>query len=199
MLNSHEGTFRENDLNEDKVRAATGKSLKQWNEILDADGCRGKTHKEIADMLHGNGMDYWWAQTVTVEYERHIGRRVLGETADGTFQLGARKTIAVSPEVLWNEIRSALEFQPASHGASGEVTTLEEGSHLRMRWSEPGWESHSILQLRVESTAPGRSVLSVHHEKLPDAASRETLLERWKSVLAGMQIRLEAAQNRAQP
>ncbi len=65
------------------VRRATGKSRDQWFGLLDAWDGVAKTHAGIARYLHeAHGIDGWWAQGVTVGYERARGMRVRHQTPD---------------------------------------------------------------------------------------------------------------------
>ena len=61
------------------IRKSTGKSLDEWEAVIHEAGIADASHKEIADFLHeANGVSYWWAQAITVEYEKRIGRRITG-------------------------------------------------------------------------------------------------------------------------
>jgi hypothetical protein len=173
--------------NAKNIENKTGRTLENWFSLLEDRGCAVLPHKAIADYLHGeHGVDYWWAQTLTVEFERHIGRRVKGQTSDGLFQLGIRRTLAVPLSELWILITERGELWQDKDGPAGEdrYSTFKEGSHFRMAWTDGSWKSHSILQIRI---LPGKkdrnSVLSIHQEKIPDIQSRERLKEHWSGVL----------------
>jgi hypothetical protein len=69
-----------------KVLAATGKTPDDWLAILDERGARELPHKDIARLLQADyGVPGWWSQSVTVEYERRIGRRQKGQRQNGSF------------------------------------------------------------------------------------------------------------------
>jgi hypothetical protein len=56
--------------------AAPGKGWSEWFRILDAWGSTKRSHWEIARYLRSrDGVGGWWAQTVTVGYERARGMR----------------------------------------------------------------------------------------------------------------------------
>jgi hypothetical protein len=182
------------------VLEKTGKSIEEWIAAIRDAGLADASHKEIADWLHDTcGISYWWAQSVTVMYEKETGRRVLGQTTDTGFQVGASKTYSVSGGDLWEIAISPgvsglimgdsvlMEEKSAGRSVEGieyEVTTFEPGSHYRARWKLPGWHEHSILQMRVTPKGVSKSVITFHHEKLPGAEEREAMKNRWKSVLA---------------
>jgi hypothetical protein len=90
-------------------------------------------------------------------------------------------------------------------GITLSMTTFRPGSHYRMRWKLPKWDTHSILQIRVtpkrEATQPKRGVeknggegargkggatksvattLTFHQEKLPNENARLAMRDRWR-------------------
>lgn len=76
------------------VLAKTGKTWEEWLKILNDEGAKNMSHKEIASMLSKKyDVEMWWSQGLTVEYERHIGRRVEGQQNTGKYQFSVSKTI----------------------------------------------------------------------------------------------------------
>ena len=56
---------------ETAIRRGTGKGWAEWIRILDRWGAKKHTHREIARWLRDErGVTGWWAQSVTVGYER---------------------------------------------------------------------------------------------------------------------------------
>jgi uncharacterized protein YndB with AHSA1/START domain len=160
-------------------------------------------HKQIADFLHREcGQSYWWAQEVTVSYEKRVGRRVLGQTQDGRFQIGVSKTIPASAETVWSYLESDAGREALFSGAGGgfaelaeldgttpegahvQTTTYVPSSHIRMRWQSPDWDSPSILQIRVTAKSDSKCTVSFHQEKLPSQVAREAMRDRWGATCA---------------
>lgn len=105
-----------------------------------------------------------------------------GQTADGTWQLGVRRTIAgFSVEEAW---ATGLELMSEDEAAS-DPTSLTDLVVARFQYAQPGWERHAILQLRV-SDAAGGATIAIHLEKLPDEHAREALLAVWTDRLEGL-------------
>lgn len=188
-------------MNDDTMRQKTGRSVQEWVEQLRRDRVHDLTHKEIAEHLHRKyEVSFWWAQEITVEIERALGRRVEGQTQDGMFQVGVRRTIGCAAPTLWlfltspdgtaiilGEGSDIDHFAPGitgnlSGGGSFKVTTFRESSHMRMRYQVPGWERHSILQVRVTAKGDDATTLTFHHERLPDARQREDMRTRWRNA-----------------
>ena len=192
------------DMRPEAAEKATGKTLASWFSLLDGKNAGELSHKEIASLLQGEyDVSEWWSQTITVEYEKHIGRRVLGETADGLFQLGVSRTCNAGAEELWDSICSSDFFA----GITGEnnisvihetlsgstkdgleygITTFVPPSRLRMKYKLPEWDTHSILQIRITPKTEKKSTVSFHQEKLPSRESREMLKQQWAGLLSSL-------------
>src|SRR6476469_3303413 len=83
------------------VVAATGRGWIEWIGLIDEWGGAEHTHAEIARWLVAeHEIKGWWAQSVTVGYERARGRRAPGERPDG-FSVSASRTIGVPVERLF--------------------------------------------------------------------------------------------------
>jgi hypothetical protein len=83
------------------VQRATGKSWDEWFTLLDAWHGTTHNHTDIARHVYETyGIDGWWAQSVTVGYERARGMRALHERPDG-FSMNASKTFPVPVERLF--------------------------------------------------------------------------------------------------
>ena len=193
------------------VEQATGRGKAEWFEIIRSAGKAKASHKEIADFLkETHDISYWWAQEITVEYEQHIGRRVLGQTQDGFYQIGVSRTVPVPANSVWELLHSTEGIDlitrdpavdpPPGHGAdvpssmmamnalNGQsatgvrvtTTTFESGSHVRMRWQRRGWPTHSILQIRVLPKSETKTTLSFHQERLPSRDARNDMQSHWR-------------------
>lgn len=115
---------------DEAIRRGSGKDWKQWLRLLDAWQATSRTHREIARYVHDeHGVDGWWAQAVTVGYERARGMRAVNQRADGSYCAYASKTFAVDALTLSKVFTEARR---------------------RRRWLDPG-------TLRVRTSQPGRS------------------------------------------
>jgi Arc/MetJ-type ribon-helix-helix transcriptional regulator len=108
------------------IRQRTGKTWAEWRETLDAWGAADKGHTEIAAYVSGDlGIDDWWAQGVTVGYERMIGRRAVGQRNDGSYSASASKTVNAGVE----DVHAALVDDEARAAWLGDgVLTLRTSS-----------------------------------------------------------------------
>jgi hypothetical protein len=118
-------------MSEASIRKGTGRSWDDWFRRLDAWGATTHTHTEIARHVRDTeGVDGWWAQSVTVGYEWARGMRARHETPGG-YQVSVTKTIAATNEDVWRDF-----VEPAR----------------RNRWLAPG-----TLRTRPGTGTMGRS------------------------------------------
>ena len=83
------------------IAARTGRIWAEWIVALDGAGARDLSHTAIAELVHGRfGVGDWWAQSVTVGYERLTGKRADLQKADG-FAASGSLTVAAGLERLY--------------------------------------------------------------------------------------------------
>src|SRR5690606_15503722 len=86
---------------DDTVRAETGRTWNEWCDLLEASPVAGADHGAIPWYLADEvGVDGWWAQTVTLGFERITGRRLPHQRPDGTFTVSKSKTLDLDPDEL---------------------------------------------------------------------------------------------------
>jgi hypothetical protein len=91
----------EPQMGDDAILKGTGRDWGAWVEALDAWGGRERAHTEIArHVAEEHGIDGWWAQAVTVGYERIAGLRSVNQRPDG-FSMDASKTVPVPVAALF--------------------------------------------------------------------------------------------------
>jgi hypothetical protein len=104
-------------ISDEAVLKATGKNWLEWFALLDKAGAQKMKHIDIARMLSEKYLGKsgavnvatnsgWWAQMVTVEYERARGLRKINEQADG-FSVSVHKTFPCSVTSLqkkWEQV-----------------------------------------------------------------------------------------------
>jgi len=184
------------------VREATGRGWDEWFAALDATGAAGLPHGEIVAVIRRGhpAVSGWWQQSITVEYERARGKRVVGQTAGAGFQVGVQRSVAATAEEAWELVTTRPDLWlgegaevafavgeryrvPTGEGASGVVRVVKPGARLRMTWQPEGWPAPATLQLTLTASGSGRTVVGAHLEKLPDADAREAMRARWRAAL----------------
>ena len=166
------------------VQRATGKSWDEWFALLDAWQGTTHNHTDIARHVYETyGIDGWWAQNVTVGYERARGMRALHERPDG-FSRNASKTFPVPVERLF-----------AAFVEQDERERWLEGIELRNRTSQPNKSARfdvlpedGRLAVTFVAKGPGKSAAQLQQERLADAEE----VARWKALWKEQLARLAA-------
>ncbi|GAA4550573.1 DUF4287 domain-containing protein [Amycolatopsis samaneae] len=169
------------------VQQATGRDWAGWNGLLDAWGATEHPHKDIVAWLVGeHGLGNWWAQTITVEYERARGLRAPGGGRDGRYTVSASKTVNVSVQQLYaaftdGELRA--KWLP-----DGE---LRERTAQPLRSARFDWAGGST-RVNVGFVDKGdRAQVGLVHERLTDTDEAEHFKQYWRTRLATLKELLE--------
>ena len=174
-------------MNETPVMRATGRELHEWFEMLDGHEAHDLPHKDIARLLSSEyGVPGWWSQNVTVEYEKHIGRRETGQTQSGDYEATVTRTFPGTMDEVLERWTARLPEDPASATLDGIEFAGEPGVSKTAKWRY--WRVALADDSRVTVTIaqkPGgpataggpASTLSVTSGKLP---TRDDV-SRWKA------------------
>lgn len=172
------------EVSDSRVREHTGHGWEEWVRMIDDGPGRGAEHAAIAAwVLEEHGIDGWWAQSVTVGYERITGLRLPGQMKDGTFTISRSRTMDMDPEEfrqgLFDEdtrsellpgLRSSARSKPTTKAPRFSLSDAQSGEEL------------GVLQFRVDSYG-GRPKLVVSHEKLLTPETAERWKEYWEAWL----------------
>ena len=172
------------------VRTKTGKTWRQWVQVLDAAGAVSRPHREIARHIASNyDVPGWWAQTVTVGYEGIRGLRDKGQRRGGTYEASKSKTIAVPVTTLyraWRDRRLRRRWLP---DVDVIVRTATIDTSLRITWPD---ETSVHVYFTVKGSR--KSQVALQHTKLPNRAAVEKTKEFWSerlTALAAFVVRAE--------
>jgi hypothetical protein len=164
---------------DESVVKGTGCTWDRWLAHLDRWGATERTHTEIARHLTETfDISGWWAQTVTVGYERARGMRAKHQTTKG-FAVSASKTLPVAAEALWPFVAEASgrkEWVPAS--------TLRQRKLLPIRNARFDGPEGALVIVWLDAKGASKTTIGVQVEKLPDAGSVERVRAFWKERLA---------------
>jgi hypothetical protein len=130
------------------VEQATNRSWDEWLGFMERIGAADLDHRAIAAKVQeelGESIDNpgWWAQSVTVAYEQHIGRRVPGQRSDGTFEMSVSK----STKLGMRELMDAWEAFAAADGQVQEMIAAQgrvSGTDKRITWRTKAADGSAI-------------------------------------------------------
>ncbi|HEU4724392.1 MAG TPA: SRPBCC domain-containing protein [Candidatus Eisenbacteria bacterium] len=195
-------------ISDEAVETRTGKSWAQWFRILDRWGAAAKGHKATAAWLHDErDLPPWWAQMVTVRYERERGLRQVNERADG-FAVSVSRLMAATPARVFDAItkpadlsrwftrgaRANVEVGGAysnRDGDRGRFLAVARPRRLRMTWENENHAPGTIVEFAISATTGAKSRVEVTHARLASKRDAATMKEAWSWALDSLRSYLE--------
>lgn len=152
------------------IEARTGCTWRKWVEALDYAKAEAMSHTEIAALVRAKWkVSSWWAQTITVGYERIRGRRDVHQRRGG-YAVTKSKTFAVSVEHL------AAAFAPSRRRVwlgDEPVEERKSGSGRVARWRQ---RDGTKVQVQFVAKGPHKATAQLQHDGLAAKAD----VERWR-------------------
>jgi hypothetical protein len=165
------------------LKEKTGCGWERWVKTLDQFGAGAMTHRDIARLVHEKfKVPGWWAQTVTVGYERITGRRAIGQRGDGSYEASKSRTFNVPVDELfaaWADARARRRWLDET---GVKVRTSTKPKTIRLAWSDG-----AIVNAWFTPKGAARSTVAIAHTKLPDRASSERQKQYWSERLTALQ------------
>ncbi len=176
------------------VLKKTGKDLAHWFAVLDKFGAVEKGHTAAARHLYEtHGVDGWYAQGITVSYERERGVRGVNQRCDGAWEVSVSKTITATTAQLvkaftdarkrndWigeagPKLAKAMAEGVADKKSKGFVVRPDGLARFRYRWDG------TIVQLYAYPKPGGKIALTVQHTKLANGDAVEKYRSQWKAA-----------------
>jgi hypothetical protein len=176
----------EPETSDDAVREATGKSYDEWCDIIEAWGAAGgdpTDHPAVAAHLQSDlNLSGWWAQSITVGYERITGLRLPYQRADGTFAVSKTKTVAIDADVLRKMLLDDSHRADLFPRKSTELRSKPTTKALRIGIG-PG-----VAVFDINDSGDDRSTVTVRHEKLPTYDNVEEWRFYWNDWLDAVAV-----------
>ena len=164
------------------LKAKTGCTWERWVGALDYLGANEMSHRDIAMLVHEKyKIDGWWAQTVTVGYERIKGLRARGQRRDGTYEANKSRTFDVPVTTLFEAWTDADLRNRWLDGESVKIRTATAPRSMRL-----GWSDGSIIAVGFLPKGKSKSAVAVSHTKLPDKATSDRLKQYWSDRLEAL-------------
>jgi hypothetical protein len=161
------------------VAKKTGRTWKEWAGVLDRAGAADLSHTEIARLVHERfEVPGWWAQTVTVGYERIRGLREKGQRRDGSFEVSKSKTYPVPLAELW---KGFCRCDVWLVGGKLRMSRAQKHKTMRMRWTDG-----TPVEAYFAEKGPRKSAVTLQHRKLPSRAEAARLRVYWTERLAAL-------------
>ena len=161
------------------VKAQTGCTWERWVKALDRVAAHTWPHRRIAQYVHEKyKVPGWWAQTVTVGYERIKGLRAIGQRRDGAFEATKSKVFAVPLARLYrafSDTRTRARWLP---NVDLTVRTATRNKSMRITWPDS-----TSVQLGFSRKGVSKAQVQIQHGKLPDRAASTRTKQYWAERL----------------
>jgi hypothetical protein len=181
---------------ERRIREKTGYALDHWFSVLDRFGAVEKGHTAAARHLHdAHGVDGWYAQGITVAYERARGVRAVNQRRDGAFEVSVSKVLAGDvPSIIRRmtspRLRSRLTSSDAglvkalgaaldAPASKGFVVRPDGLGRFRYKWGE------TTVQMYL-TPKPGKVSVVVTNMQLASSEMVEQRRAAWREMLASL-------------
>jgi uncharacterized protein YndB with AHSA1/START domain len=193
----------------DTILAKTGKTQEEWFAILDAFDCRAKGHKETARYLEAEqGVGAWYAQTITVNYERDRGIREVGQRDGGKFAINVSRTIEVPIATAWEAwadeqvvskwftTKAKQDFREGGaydngDGDKGIYKRIIPNKRISFTWENENHCPGSVVIVEFTPKSDTKTSVGITHDKLPDKAGCEDMKKGWTWALTSLKSFLE--------
>jgi uncharacterized protein YndB with AHSA1/START domain len=164
------------------IKAKTGCTWDRWVKALDHHQANTWPHAQIAEFVHTKyKVGDWWAQTVTVGYERIKGLRAIGQRRDGGFEATKSRIFPVSVSRLyqaWHKPRSRALWLEESKLV---VRTARANRSMRITWPD-----QTSVEVMFYPKPGDKSQVTIAHRKLPDRATSDRMKAYWTERLAAL-------------
>jgi len=168
-------------MTEAAIDAGTGAGWDHWFRLLDGWGAVARSHTDIARYLREeHGISGWWAQALTVGYERARGLRAMHQTTRG-FEVSVSRTVAAPPADVWGAF-----LEPRRRRR-----WIEAGELGRRRTAGPIGRSTTFdvpgdgtrVAVAIDPKGHDRAIVTVTHAGLADGGDVEVRRAAWKDRL----------------
>jgi hypothetical protein len=174
---------------EASLRQHTGKGWREWVRILDAWGAKDRKHGDVVDhLMDEHGVPGWWAQTITIGYERVRGLRAKHQSLSGSFQVSTSKTFPISVGKLFKAFAEAPQRNMWLERGTLKVRTTNGKRSIRFDFRD----GTSRVVASFDPKDRARTTVTIQHEKLPDAGAVEEMRAMWKERLNRLASELQA-------
>ena len=179
-------------MSDEAVQRASGKTWREWTTVLDQADAAQMEHREIAEYVHSHfEVSGWWAQMITVAYERFRGLRDFGQRRGGGYDVNKSKTIGVPVAALWTAFHDPDRRAQWLSDVELTIRTATEPKSMRMRLADE-------TPLNVYFTAKGerKSAVSLQILQLPDKETADRAGAVWHERLESLKELLLPSESR---
>jgi len=159
------------ELSDARIRENTGRGWEEWRAVIDAWPGRSGGHAAIAAWLEeAHGLGGWWAQSVTVGYERIAGLRAPYQLSDGKFGFSVTRTLEIDADALRARLLDEEGRAALFPKMETELRSKPTSKNVRIAVGD------GSAEISIAPKPGGRATVVVQYTKLESPAA----VERWK-------------------
>lgn len=173
-------------MNTRSIEKGTGVSWENWLAFLDK--YKNLEHPAMAKLINQHIINHgksenpgWWAQSVTVEYEKHTGRRQAGVEKDGTRTFSVNRRRSGNIDAVFDEwcehVKEKTSFNDVDFVGEPRVTKTDNWRYYRIDLSDG-----TKVTLSVAIITDTTSALSLTHERIKSVQEMHEWKSYWQSV-----------------
>lgn len=166
-------------MSDDTIATRTGRTWREWVDVLDRERAADMPHREIARLVHDRyGIPNWWTQAVTVGYERIKGLRQRGQRRDGAYEANKTKTFNVPVRTLFDAWATPSARRRWLGEAKATVRSSTAPKAMRLQWPDG-----TIVAVYFVPKDGAKSTVAVQHMKLADRSAMDEAKRYWADRL----------------
>ncbi|MDJ0335748.1 hypothetical protein QMG83_10980 [Salinibacterium sp. G-O1] len=174
------------------ITASTDRDWDDWVALIEAGPGREAGHTAIAAWLRDeHAVDPWWAQAVTIGFERITGLRLPGQMKDGTFTVSRTRLLPADATDLRALLLDDADRAELLPGYELTLRSKPESKSLRFTFAQDA-EPLGVVMFAFDPAPKQRIRLTVTHEKLDSIDLGEHWKEFWSEWLDGVEAELAA-------
>ena len=173
------------------IESSTGLDWSSWTDYLEQ--FRDLEHpalaRKVLEKLQASGATgnlEWWAQNVTVAYEQYIGRRLPGQSKDGSFSVSVSKTVAGNMDSVissWLDlIHKASQLNGLIVKSDSDVSRTDKWRYWRAKLSD---DTRLVVSVQGQNYGE-KSILTVTHNRLSGLSDIKSWRLFWRQFLSQM-------------
>lgn len=169
---------------DETVRARTGRPWAAWVRALDRVNGTTLSHADMARYLRDTYPEVtnWWAQSLTVGYERIRGLRDAGQRRGGGYDANKSRTYPVPVATLyraWAEARRRRAWL----AETPTIRTSQKERSIRMTWPDGTNVDVHFLDKGGSKGGGSKSTVAIQHRGLRSGEDRERAKAAWAGRL----------------
>lgn len=168
------------------VKEKTGRRWAEWVAFLDAAQAHTLPHREIANIARAeDSVNAWWAQSITVGYERIRGLRDVGQQRSGDYAVSKSRTFNTDIATLFKMFKDSRRRKSWLPEAKRIRTSIENKS-IRFDWSDG-----TQVNVYFIEKATDKATAQIEHRKLKSKSEQPEQRAYWQDRFDELKVILQ--------